>query len=39
MIESPLKFKNLNPEQVFLELVKRFPKMGKKGGHVSMVMR
>lgn len=32
MSESESKYENLNPEQIFLELVKRFSKMKKKEG-------
>ena len=32
MSETALKYENLNPEQIFLELVKRFSKMRKREG-------
>lgn len=32
MNNSPVKYESLNPEQVFLELVKRFPQMKKREG-------
>jgi len=32
MINASIKYENLNPEQIFLELVKRFPQMKKREG-------
>ena len=32
MSESELKYGSLNPEQIFMELVKRFPRMSKREG-------